>query len=161
MKVLFLDFDGVLNSDDFLLQEKHKNKGFEFDSPDAIDAKAVEVLNKIIEIEQGNLQVVISSTWRLEHKKPNLRLMLEAKGFRGFILGVTPHLPGKPRGLEIQRWLDWWDSNPEGEDITGIVILDDNSDMEHLSSWLVKTNFKTGLKESHITLINEILNKPI
>ena len=55
---------------------------------------------------------------------------------------MTPKLHVR-RGLEIQKWLD---DNPQGENVV-FVILDDDSDMEHLMDRLVQTDHEFGLTQ--------------
>ena len=68
------------------------------------------------------------------------------------IHGVTPTLDsaipgsviilGKPRGLEIQAWMDKH-GTPER-----FVIINDMSDMEHLRSHLIQTRSTVGLPQT-------------
>lgn len=72
------------------------------------------------------------------------------------ILGVTPCIPtNRGRGEEIQRWIDRFDG-----EIEGIVILDDDSDMLHLTPWLVRTPFETGFRKNHILDAQIVLRMP-
>lgn len=142
MKILFLDFDGVLNSSEFFERSRLREIG-ETDKEhklSMLDPKAVGLLNKII--EETGCEVVISSTWRLGNKLEFLVNLLVVKGlnkdFRRNFIGVTPRIAGSERGHEIQKWLD---ENPAEK----FVILDDDGDMAHLMSNLVWCDFLTGL----------------
>lgn len=152
--VLFLDFDGVLNSCEWFQksradrqaapsQEKHEEE--------MIDPAAVANLNRII--EATGCQVVISSTWRRGRTVGALLRILVKRGldkkhWDNFI-GATPVLDSRmdsglwravERGHEIQAWLDKWP-----EKFQRIVILDDDGDMAHLMPHLVLTHGATGL----------------
>jgi L-alanine-DL-glutamate epimerase-like enolase superfamily enzyme len=71
----------------------------------------------------------------------------------GEFSGVTPG-GGGVRGPQIQRWID---ANAfQGQ----FVILDDDSDMEHLIHKLVKTNFEEGLLAHHAKAAIEMLKDP-
>lgn len=147
MKVLFLDFDGVLNSHKFIThQANHTNQSIVSmrDPKTMIDPEAVKILNKII--EATGAKVVISSSWRHLHEWEELQEMLIARGFEGEVIGQTPDaaVSGPDRGHEIQEWLD------AHLDVESFVIIDDSSDMAHLMDKLVSTSFYTGLLESHI-----------
>ena len=58
----------------------------------------------------------------------------------GELIGVTPSLPGRPRGEEIQAWLDG-----AGTEVESFVILDDHDDMAHLADRLVRTDSAVGI----------------
>ena len=141
MKVVFLDFDGVLNSGEFAASPRNDNPGGLL----GLDWKAIARLNRLILLTGA--KVVVSSTWRLDDDVPGLRALLGEAGFDGEVIGMTPSLNG-PRGLEIQAWLD---SAPLfGVDVEQFVIVDDDSDMEHLGDRLVKTTFQDGLQDEHV-----------
>jgi hypothetical protein len=154
MKLVFLDFDGVLNSHQFWFKSPPKDRGITM-----IDAEAVERLERLCFETQAN--IVISSTWRIIHKLPKLKEWLRKRGLKTpKILGVTPNLVNrKGRGDEIQRWLDVI-SVREELDIEGVVILDDDSDMLHLSPWHVKTSMSHGLLDSHVEKAKGIISLP-
>ena len=111
-KVLFLDIDGVCNSAEFMQSNRNPNIGGML----GMDPLAV-VLVKMI-IQDTDCEVVLSSTWRLnEWSREQVRN--EVVDF----VDVTPSFYDKPRGAEIQDWLD---RNP---DVDVYAILDDDSDM--------------------------------
>ena len=70
----------------------------------------------------------------------------------GEIIDYTNSYYGE-RGHEIQEWLD---RHPETE---SFVILDDGTDMAHLASYLVNTDFANGLEDKHVSQAIEILSK--
>lgn len=142
MKVLFLDVDGVLNSNRHL--------------PDCIGRGGVGMATAHISqlarvlLETG-AQVVVSSTWRLGGIGPGSRFHRELS-FHGdageFVLsrvidrtvdGWTEFKKTSIRGAEIQHWLD---AHPEVE---SSVILDDDSDMGPVMHRLVQTSADEGL----------------
>ncbi|MCX9024639.1 MAG: HAD domain-containing protein [Candidatus Methanoperedens sp.] len=141
MKVLFLDFDGVLNS------YKDRNFGREFSKAPC------ENLNTLLE-RIKDLKIVISSAWRhlgLEECKE----VLKENGINtDRVIDITGDERGE-RGHQIQCWLD---RNPG---VTGMAIVDDESDMADLKSKLVKTNGFIGLTSKHVDEIVETLDKPM
>ena len=160
MKIIFLDIDGVLNSAEYMsFKQEEWNSG---DDSKMIDENSVSLLNKIV--QETGAKVVISSSWRLHFTIEKLREILCSKGFIGEIIDKTPTINplideievhgNIPRGLEIQKWLR---SKPHN--IESFVILDDNSDMVHLSKFLVKTTWEHGMLEQHVLKAIEILNK--
>lgn len=111
MKVIFLDIDGVLNSDEYFEKTTNLNiQGIESE----IDVTKIELLKKAI--DETGAKVVLSSTWRYLRKVQYLKELLSHYGIS--ITDSTPFLENK-RGLEIKQWLV---NHPEVEDF---VILDD------------------------------------
>jgi hypothetical protein len=128
--IIFLDFDGVLNSNFWIWTHADSEFGSH------IDPGLVGRVNVII--ARTGAKVVVSSAWRKLYTDDELRAGLASCGFAGEILGSTDHL-GPFRGDEIQRWLS---SNlHEGP----FVILDDSADMAHLLPSLVRTDPAYGL----------------
>ncbi len=138
---LFLDFDGVLNSEAHFAQfdDREPNRD------ENLDPAAVGRLNRIV--SETNCKIVISSTWRHWSSRNNLRALLVRRGFRHefAVVGTTPWLGG-PRNFEIQSWMDHNGSLTAEQ----ICILDDWEDMGHLEHRLVKTSWETGLLDEHV-----------
>ena len=162
MKVIFLDFDGVLNSAEYMLFNKEEwNSG---DDAGMIDPDSVALVNQII--EKTGAKVVISSSWRLGHTIDELKTILKRKGFIGEVIGMTPptfllnpddeeNKQFSERGHEIQKWL-----RTQKETIESFVILDDESDMVHLKPRLVQTTWRSGINETHIEAAIKMLETP-
>jgi HAD domain in Swiss Army Knife RNA repair proteins len=150
MKILFLDFDGVLNSGAFI-----DVRGY---APGTLDQAAVARLNDVL--ARTGARVVVSSTWRLGYSIEQLRDILGRHGFEGEVIGVTPRLGPEsgfsfqrtPRGREVQAWLDAQAEPPEA-----IAIVDDDEDMAHLDGRLVRTDFETGLLDEHVERLVALL----
>jgi len=158
MKVIFLDFDGVLCNVESI-SEGYKSRISPEQDPYGPDAECVAALNRII--EQTGAMIVVSSTWR-KSRKPNasMRETLNRWGVKGEVVGTTPVLHGdeyayKRRGCEIQQWL-----NTVRTPVTSFVILDDDSDMAHLRHRLVQTAMPEGLTEADADRAIAILNAP-
>lgn len=146
MRVLFLDIDGVLNFQSYIIQ--HANGGSSL-SCEIVDPECVARVSTICAATDA--KVVISSSWRILMEQDRLVAFLERNGFRGEVIGYTPSISknGRIRGDEIQAWLDH--SVPEGETVEAFVILDDDSDMGKLLPRLVKTSFEVGLRDEHVS----------
>lgn len=133
MKVIFLDIDGVLNSERWYINNhRHPVPGAA-----QIDLKYVRNLQKIV--RRTGAVIVLSSTWRGAVKKSKnhpLHRILDDYGMQIYDYTTTARAEGgHQRGYEIQQWLD------DHPDVTNIVILDDDNDMVHLEKYLVKTKF--------------------
>jgi hypothetical protein len=166
MNILFLDFDGVVNSTRSIIKAEktepsQAEKDFAIDLgkqyylgyPEdqlildlrCIDPVCVGYLNQII--EASNASVVVSSSWRFCHSFAGVQKLLEYHGFKGQLIDITPvsiKSRYKLRGYEIQAWLDL---HPE---VNSFVILDDDNDMAHLSDYLVKTDLAVGLTQENV-----------
>jgi hypothetical protein len=154
MKVLFLDIDGVLNSEDWFKRSR-TNGGRILVSREPypyghIDPLSVGVLNCIVKVT--GCKIVISSTWRKSYEPEDIASILHLRGFRytESIIGKTPSL-NTQRGDEVAAWL-------ATHKVESFVIVDDDSDMGALSSRLVKTSFRTGLTVSEANRIVQMLN---
>lgn len=152
MKLLFLDFDGVLNSTQSTkMHWRNGGRQCLFVNEDHFCPLALSNLQFIME-QVPDLSIVISSSWRLMHPLEELQGFLLSKAGidPSKVLGITPDLPHDPetgrsadRGLEVQAWLDENASVPEGSPllprfaVQDFIIVDDDSDMAHLKT----TNF--------------------
>ncbi len=166
MRIIFLDFDGVLNSTPFLsanLGKGWKSAG----EAEALDPANVERLERLV--RETAAAVVISSSWRHGRNLPSLCAILASRGFTGRVIGKTPDfVPNNDelskrhcgeRGDEIQAWLD---RAPDfGHEITSFIILDDASDMAHLRDRLVQTDSDTGLTDEHVAIATKLLASPM
>ena len=164
MKFLFLDVDGVLNSEKWYRSIRKVESELSH-----FDPAAVEILNRILYVNR-DLEVVISSAWRKSHSHVDIAYLLLDKGLRiehiDRFIGSTPEcgydLCDKMglesryagRGLEIATWLDSIEV-PE----YSFVIIDDSSDMWVLKDQLVRTNCRKGLLEEHINEVNRALER--
>lgn len=155
-KIIFLDVDGVLNSQDQIVAQEGK-RSFLFGTFDF----HVEKLARIV--KETDAKIVMSSTWRSffdkdEEKGSHFYIHITER-FRKFGIELSDRTPfygfdGK-RGLEIKDWLS---RHPEVEKF---VILDDEAfDIrDYYKKEFVKTNFMSGLLDEHVEKAIKILNK--
>ena len=173
MKIIFLDIDGVLNSEKWHKErfDKKLYPNLENYPLCEFDPLTIEQLNLLT--DKTNAKIVISSTWRMGRTIDELKKLFEEVGIKGEIIGVTPHLTfsdghGVDRGNEIKRWIDlncirWWDKmlSQKEKDITleSYVILDDDPDMllEQKDNF-VRTSWRDGLTALHTRKAIKILN---
>ena len=167
-RVVFLDFDGVLNSHAFWERRAVSTAPKTDRWEDDIDPEAVARVERLC--AESDAHVVVSSTWRLSHTKLALQELLRKKGFTREVLGTTPdytmrNRPGglwlaNERGHEIQGWLD--DNARSGScDVVSFVILDDDSDMAHLKPRHVKIDVTVGFTDADVERAAEILRRPM
>lgn len=153
-RIIFLDFDGVLNSGPFLSADH--GAGWEAaGEAAAIDPAAVARLNRIV--EATGAEVVVSSSWRHGRMRTELSGLLKSRGFKGIVRDKTPDFVPNgddlsnrhcgERGDEIRAWLD---ANGPRLGVTSFVVLDDNSDMSAVRDRFVQTDFDAGLTDAHV-----------
>ncbi len=143
-RVLFLDFDGVIVHEGYAGEPG----GEELWSERDIDPEAIALLDALC--ARAGADVVISSTWRRAFSLDELRGMLERRGFRGAVVGVTPSLHRSPEGVRLERGDEiraWLDEHPE---VVAFAILDDDDDMAQLRPFLVRTSMASGLRPEHL-----------
>lgn len=128
--VIFLDFDGVINTIQYDEHKKRLRYFFERDGK-VNNRTAVEFVNMIG--EKFDAKVVVSSTWRMSGLD-KMKQILGNSGLRLDVIDITPRIPDAKRGIEIQKWLD------NHKEVNNFIIIDDDSDMVHLIHRLVKCN---------------------
>ena len=152
MKVLFLDFDGVLNSHKWIGANQQLFSSQQLFMHKHVDVEAVARVEKIC--QATGAKIVVSSTWRRFNTLDQLQAILKDHGFTGEVIGATPILSSQ-RGKEIEHWLR------EHGPIESFVIVDDDSDMVHLMDKLVQTTFDKGLQDEHVEMAIKILALPM
>lgn len=147
MKVIFLDVDGVLNSE--VSRELDREK---FDNWMECEVSEMHVNNLKRIVDETGAKIVLSSSWRYDFPQisgrqvisdPLTMVLVRKLRDAGLeIFDVTPDLHGKMRGLEVQEWLN---NHPE---VKRYVILDDDSDFtEEQKAFFVNSTFKSGLTD--------------
>lgn len=154
MKVVFLDVDGVLNSEEFVLRKVEQN-GLENVHGDFPRSEFCPILvahlNTLLNATKA--KIVFSSSWRHGRSLSNIQELLDSVGVYGEVISKTPDLPNLIRGHEIKEWLTF---HPE---VSSFVIIDDDDDMlpEQLSNF-VQTDFRKGLSLEKVKEAIKILN---
>ena len=162
MKVIFLDIDGVLNSQKYFIENHQDNliyhKVYNSNTIEDklklqildIDLEKLELIMKIV--YETDAKIVISSSWRKLRIWPLLEDYLISKGLP--IIDVTPKL--NDRGEEIRTYLK------EHSKIDTFIILDDEvfKDFYELENYLIKTDFyDEGLTEEDANEAIKILKR--
>ena len=158
MKVIFLDIDGVLNSEEF----------FKNNQSEAIDRSNAKILKSII--DKTGAAIVMSSGWRLwfdDNMMPKNRysqclfdILCE---FNIKLFGKTPDFSTEEirtkktfshvKAKEIIAWLS------EHETVEKYVVLDDfNLNNEEINSHLVRTNAQIGITEDDAKRVIDMIN---
>lgn len=171
MKVIFLDHDGVLCLSNNW-GGRTKKEGYDSNPEsslsirmDNFDAKAVKVLNKIL--EETDAEIVVSSDWKLHGTLQQMQEMYKDYGVIKTPIAYTPNMndydlnahqlynwkgwSSQQRADEIKRYLS---AHPE---ITHWVAVDDlNMSLSLGPEWglknfvLMKRPYNEGIKQSGI-----------
>lgn len=153
MRVIFLDFDGVMNSIGSMIYNNRLNLLGLTTTPthESFDPVASSNLQYILE-ELPDVQVVVSSTWRKYKNLAALQKIFEINNILADrMIGTTPVTEEGYRGKEIESYLK---DHPE---ITNFVIIDDDSDMQPYMHMLVQTNASNGLTFTDAERVMELL----
>jgi Swiss Army Knife RNA repair-like protein len=145
LRVIFTDFDGVLN--------QHSSGSY------LLKREQVERLDRLAR-ETGAV-VVVSSWWRWIGVE-RLREDLASAGFHGRLIGRTPWLgeseqwDAYERGTEIDAVLRYL-----ADKVESFVILDDHNRMGNLLPYLVQTVASEGLTEADCEMAKCVLLNPV
>jgi hypothetical protein len=151
MKVLFLDIDGVLNSDRTAFAHGGYPHNFSPDHLALFDRTAIALVRRLC--ADHGVQIVLSSTWRY-----HFPVWKVAEGLDLPVIGHTP----KPadceymnRGREIALWLS------EHPEVTHYAIVDDiNAMLPEQQPYFVQTDERDGLSLGDYARLAHILNDP-
>lgn len=141
MKLIFLDIDGVFNSEAWKKDPRFSKIEYPYN---LFDPETVLLFNRII--RETEAKVVITSTWRLKYSLESLRTIFNKVGIRCEIVACTPDLRrGSDHVLRGNEILKWCKDNRKLLGVkyinyTDYVIIDDNSDMLY---WHVSHFFQT------------------
>lgn len=166
MKIIFLDIDGVLNSDIYMATEEYIQATKDAGCADPggydvvlkahhlhLDPQAVVLLNQLV--DKTAAQVVLSSTWRLRYSLDEMNEMLTMRGATFKVTDQTPpprRMSRTWRGDEVKEYL----SNKK--DVESFVILDDINQFPSFTKNFVFTPEKTGFTQAHFEKALKILN---
>jgi hypothetical protein len=155
MKVIFLDFDGVI----VWWGHNPKPGGILQPDPDKVD-----MINAIVEATDA--VVVVSSSWRIGRTRTELAEILAKAGFRGMVRGCTPdghRLPSGlyaayPRSEEIRAWMRGWP-----QPTTSFVAIDDEDMRDAFGPRMVtiENGMSRGIQPHHVKRAITALSIPL
>lgn len=165
IKIIFLDIDGVLNSEKLILKLSKNNIKEYSDSGvyNFLDENIIDDLSKFC--KKYKIYIVITSSWRHFYFDDTIKDLTKNKYKKlhpliPYIIGQTPRLYKEKenggseqlcRGEEIKYYIDTYN-------IKNYVILDDDSDMleEQMTHFIHIDNY-TGLTNNNINQIKTII----
>ena len=167
-KLVFLDFDGVLNSSEFAAHLYRNNESAQDDKGlDLFDPQTIDCMNRIV--DATGAKIVVTSSWRYLGLA-KLQELWKERGLHGEIIGMTSlhvvdelilekglewleeEMNGFPRSEEIAHWMKSYNIN------ANYVILDDLPMPKDLQPHFVQVNPKFGLSDLQVKQAIEILN---
>lgn len=156
-KFIFLDIDGVLNSDEWTKKYFRENLYYIPEVDQDLDPEALRRIDVLVNETSGEL--VLTSYWRLDLE--GTRKRLEHSGLRtkiNYSLPVSPleSEPGWSRGRLISEFL-----NLKKNECERYIILDDTDDelSSHGKERFIKINPVTGITEENINKAIKLLNE--
>lgn len=148
MRIIFLDVDGVLNSNRTFMAwgaGSMRGRGKHTVESTLLDPVSVSLLRTLVETVEA--KIVISSSWRIGCEVSEFHDVFDLYGWdtRSIIIGKTPRLYdiGSRRGDEIAAWIA-----TSGQDTQDYIIFDDDSDMlpeQKAGGHFIKTPLDYGL----------------
>lgn len=162
-KVIFLDFDGVMNTERYIAERRRNGFPVSDRYGYLFDPEAVENLRRII--DATGAAVVISSSWRLEGEE-RMEAMWHERALPGQLIGVTGQSPhanfpmsaggtaGAAKGEEIRSWMKEHASKPNR-----YVIFDDEADIRpEQRPHFIQTDPHIGITRADAERAIQILN---
>lgn len=149
MRIVFLDFDGVLNSTEYLNKDPRAQIVVVSGIEGLLSPEMVGRLNRIT--DATGAKIVTTTAWRYHLDQDDLVEVLEKAGVTAPVIDRTPLLFEETRRTEIQEWLDM---HPE---VTSFVILEDAHRMGNLKRFTVYTDEAIGLLDEHVDQAISIL----
>lgn len=143
-KYLFLDVDGVLNSDNWYHEEWQKDHIY---PQGDFDPVCVARINRVV--AETGCKVVVSSSWR---EDSNLQSVFTRAGLKFPIYDITPF--GDHRGKEIQDWLD-----AQTKPYVYAIVDDDREMLNSQKRFVVRTNGNIGITDANADKLIELLNR--
>lgn len=164
-KIIFLDFDGVLNTGHFQWLLKQQGKIWQDEYGAFFDPNAVIQLERIINATDAD--IVVESSWKFLGLDA-MKELWKVRNLPGRIIDITPSSVSDEyllnadidsmhlyKGVEIASWL-----SINGKPNTRYVIIDDECvALESQSSNFILTNPFKGLTEDRANRAISILNK--
>ena len=139
-KIIFLDFDGVLNTEHYQGLLQYQGKPWQDEYGAFFDPKAVKQLKRIIDATDAD--IVVESSWKYLGLDA-MKELWEVRNLPGTIIDITPSLLGKNKGVEIASWL----SKYAKQDLRYVIIDDEFVILDSQLPHFILTNPYEGITE--------------
>ena len=168
-KIIFLDFDGVLNTQYYQEQLQSHSKKCQDEYGALFDPNAVKQLKRII--DATNADIVVESSWKY-YGLDAMKELWKVRNLPGRIIDITPSTISDEyllssdlenihpsllhcKGVEIASWL----SKYETQDIRYVIIDDEYVILNSQLSHFILTNPYEGITEEQANQAISILNE--
>lgn len=166
-KIIFLDFDGVLNTEYYQGLLEYQGKPWQDEYGAFFDPKSVKQLKKIIDATDAD--IVVESSWKYLGLDA-MKELWDVRNLPGRVIDITPlsvsdeHLINinldyldtsilNCKGIEIASWLA-----EQAEDIRYVIIDDEYVILESQFPHFILTNPYEGITEEQAERTISILN---
>lgn len=167
-KIIFLDFDGVLNTEHYQRLLYHEGKPLDDEYGPFFDPDATEQLRRIVDATQAD--IVIESSWKYLGIEAMQELWM-ARQMPGKVIDITPSAvsdnwlltadlddlspaKGHCKGMEIASWL----SDNATQEVRYVIIDDEYVILDSQVSHFILTNPYEGLTDVQADRAISILN---
>ena len=151
-KIIFLDFDGVLNTEHYQGLLQYQGKPWQDEYGAFFDPKAVKQLKRIIDATDAD--IVVESSWKYLGLDA-MKELWEVRNLPGTIIDITPSLLGKNKGVEIASWL----SKYAKQDLRYVIIDDEFVILDSQLPHFILTNPYEGITEEQANRVISMLNE--
>ena len=151
-KIIFLDFDGVLNTEHYQDLLQYQGKPWQDEYGAFFDPKAVKQLKRIIDATDAD--IVVESSWKYLGLDA-MKELWKVRNLPGTIIDITPSLLGKNKGVEIASWL----SKYAKQDIRYVIIDDEYVILDSQLPHFILTNPYEGITEEQANRAISMLNE--
>ena len=150
-KIIFLDFDGVLNTEHYQGLLQYQGKSWQDEYGAFFDPNAVKQLKRIIDATGAD--IVVESSWKYLGLDA-MKELWEVRNLPGTIIDITPSLLGKNKGVEIASWL----TEQANQNIRYAIIDDEYVILDSQLPHFILTNPYEGITEEQANRAISILN---
>lgn len=166
-KIIFLDFDGVLNTEYYQGLLQYQGKPWQDEYGAFFDPKSVKQLKKIIDATDAD--IVVESSWKYLGLDA-MKELWDVRNLPGRVIDITPSSVSDEnlininldylytsilhcKGIEIASWL-----TEQTEDIRYVIIDDEYVILESQFPHFILTNPYEGITEEQAERTISILN---
>lgn len=151
-KILFLDFDGVLNTEYYQGLLQHQGKPWQDEHGAFFDPNAVKQLKRIIDATDA--VIVVESSWKYLGLDA-MKELWKVRNLPGKIIDITPSSVGDNKGVEIASWL----SEHATQDTHYVIIDDEYVILDSQLPHFILTNSYEGITKEQANRAISMLNE--
>lgn len=152
-RIIFLDFDGVLNTEYYQALLQFQGKQWQDEHGAFFDPRSVRQLKRVIDTTDAD--IVVESSWKYLGLEAMQKLW-RVRNLPGRVIDITPSLTSNAsKGEEIAAWL----SEHATPDARYVIIDDEYVVLDSQIPYLIWTNPYEGLTEEQANRAISILHR--